>query len=215
MRTVSQQSHLTVPDEGLNVSEKGRKRITEILEAARSVLINRGYAQFSLRNVAAVSGIHLGNLQYYFRTREDLIKGMIDYNALSYMKKFTELLDTLPQAPHPRFLAVVDYLIEDISEPSTRQFFIQFWALLDAFGSHSDRLLNEMYAPHLGTLSEFIAELNPSLSLGLRRQRAAIIASMIEGMMLMLEGADAQRSPGEASIKTEMRRQIVRIATDP
>ena len=196
------------------ISNKGRKRMSEIMEACKAVLINKGYTQFSLRNVAREAGIHLSNLQYYFKTREELIRGLIDYNSQSYIQNYLELFTTLPTAPHPRFLAVIDYLIEDIRDPLTRRFFIQFWALLDASGAHTERLLNDMYAPHIQSLNEHIAKLNPSLSPGVRQQRAAMIASMIEGMMLMLEEADNDLKEGDAGIETEMRKQIIRIAMD-
>ena len=196
-------------------SNKGRKRIKEIMEACKTVLIDKGYTQFSLRNIAREAGIHLSNLQYYFRTREELIKALIDYNSQSYSQKYTDAFATLPTTPHLRFLAVIDYLIEDIRDPLTRRFFIQFWALLDASGAHTDRLLNDMYAPHIQTLNQFIAELNPLLSPGARQQRAAMIASMIEGMMLMLEEADNDLEENEAVIETELRKQIIRIAMDP
>ena len=58
-------------------SNKGKKRIVEIMEACRTVLIDKGYTQFSLRNIAKEAGIHLSNLQYYFRTRDDLLKELI------------------------------------------------------------------------------------------------------------------------------------------
>ena len=195
-------------------SAKGRKRISDIMEACRTVLIDKGYTQFSLRSVAREAGMHLSNLQYYFRTREELIKGLIDYNSQSYLETYTERFAALPTKPQPRFLAVIDYLIEDIRDPLTRRFFIQFWALLDASGAHTERLLNDMYAPHIKSLNEHLAELNPLLSPGVRQQRAAMIAAMIEGMMLMLEEADNELEDSEAGIETEMRKQIIRIAMD-
>ena len=215
MRASGKKSSQPVANSTVALSSKGRKRISEIMEACKAVLIDKGYTQFSLRNIAREAGMHLSNLQYYFHTREELIRGLIDYNTRSYQQQYTELFATLPTAPNSRFLATIDYLIEDIRDPLTRRFFIQFWALLDASGAHTDRLLNDMYAPHIQSLNQYIAELNPSLSPGVRQQRAAIIAAMIEGMMLMLEEADNDLEEKEAQIETEMRKQIIRIATDP
>ena len=214
MRASGRKSTQTVSDTQTTISGKGKKRISEIMEACKTVLIDKGYTQFSLRNIAREAGMHLSNLQYYFHTREELIKALIDYNSQSYSQKYTEAFATLPSTPHPRLLAVIDYLIEDIKDPLTRRFFIQFWALLDASGAHTERLLNDMYAPHVQSLNNHIAELNPSLSPGVRQQRAAMIASMIEGMMLMLEEADNELEENEAGIETEMRKQIIRIAMD-
>ncbi len=196
-------------------SNKGKKRIVEILEACRTVLIDKGYTQFSLRNIAKEAGIHLSNLQYYFRTKEDLLNALISYNAEKYFENYNQLFESLPQTPYPKFVAVLDYLLEDIKDPLTRRFFIQFWALLDASDEHSGKLLNEMYAPQIAHLNEHLNDLNPDLSSGVRQQRAAIITSMIDGMMLMLEDADCDIAKNEPGIETEMRKQIIRIATDP
>ena len=214
MRATGQKSPRFTAGANTALSDKGRKRITDIMEACKSVLIDKGYTQFSLRNVAGEAGMYLSNLQYYFRTREELIRGLIEYNSQSYLEKYERRFATLPTKPHPRFLAMIDYLIEDIRDPLTRRFFIQFWALLDASGAHTDRLLNDMYAPHIQSLNQRIAELNPSLSPGAKQQRAAMIAAMIEGMMLMLEEADNDLKENEEAIETAMRKQIIRIATD-
>ena len=214
MRASGRKSTQTVSDTQTTISGKGKKRISEIMEACKTVLIDKGYTQFSLRNIAREAGMHLSNLQYYFHTREELLKSLIDYNSQSYLQKYTELFATLPTTPYPRFLAVIDYLIEDIRDPMTRRFFIQFWALLDASGAHTDRWLNDMYAPHIQSLNKHIGELNPLLSPGVRQQRAAMIAAMIEGMMLMLEEANNDLREGEAGIESEMRKQIIRIAMD-
>lgn len=215
MRASGQNSSQVTTGATIAVSSKGRKRIVEIMEACKTVLIDKGYTQFSLRNIAREAGIHLSNLQYYFRTRDELVKGLIDYNNQHYFQKFAERFATLPAKPYPRFLAMIDYLIEDIRDPLTRRFFIQFWALLEASGAHTGRLLNDMYALYIQALNQHIAELNPLLSPGVRQQRAAMIAAMIEGMMLMLEEADNDLKEGDAGIEMEMRNQIIRIATDP
>ena len=45
-------------------SDKGKKRVTEIMEACRTVLIDKGYTQFSLRNIAKEAGLSLSNVRY-------------------------------------------------------------------------------------------------------------------------------------------------------
>ncbi len=144
---------------GRNVapSRKGRARIEQILAAARDVLIEKDYTQFSLRNIAAAAGIHLSNLQYYFRSKEDVIHALVDYIVQQYDAKYRERFETLPTMPYPRFIAMLDYLIEDIHDPQTRRLFVQLWALLessDATGNGT--LLNELYAQHIENIAEYI-----------------------------------------------------------
>lgn len=197
-------------------SRKGRVKIAEILAAATAVLVDKGYTQFSLRNIAATAGIHLSNLQYYFPTKEAIIHALMDFVVQQYDAKYQERFRTLPTMPYPRLVAILDYLIEDIEDPKTRRFFIQFWALLESTDSSGNgKLLNELYAAHIENIASYVAELNPSLSPGARRQRAAMIAAMIEGMMLMLRDADDYLQSGESDIRIEMRKQLLRIVVDP
>lgn len=44
----------------------------KILEAARSVFVEQGYAQASMRLIARAAGISVGGLYLYFRNKEDL-----------------------------------------------------------------------------------------------------------------------------------------------
>ncbi|OGT79153.1 MAG: hypothetical protein A3H91_09565 [Gammaproteobacteria bacterium RIFCSPLOWO2_02_FULL_61_13] len=195
-------------------SRKALGRKEAVLQAAHRVLADQGYTQFSLRNVAAAADMHLSNLQYYFPSRSALIRALMEYVQAGYLAKYAEKFAALPADPLPRFAAMVDYLIEDIHSAETRRFFIQLWALLDSFDGEA-RLLNEMYSMHLNTISGIIREINPALSRGTLQQRTAMIASMIEGMMLMVADADLYTRSGDESISVAMRRQILHIATDP
>ena len=108
----------------------------------------------------------------------------------------------------------VEHLILDIKDAKTRRFFIQLWALLESSDAHSGRLLNELYALHIVRLSSLITLINPELSEGKLQQRAAMIAAMIEGMMLMIDDADMKLTPEETGIEEEIQKQIRRIALD-
>ena len=57
-------------------SARGNDTAARIVLAARELLMNEGYAQFSMRNVAARAGLHLANVQYYYKTREDLVRAL-------------------------------------------------------------------------------------------------------------------------------------------
>lgn len=211
MRTNTRKSR---PSTGDTRSSKGQDREYALLLAARRVLVEAGYTQFSLRNVAAAAGMHLSNLQYYFPTREALILRLLRHVEEEYERRYAEEFASLPPEPMPRFVAIVDYLIDDIHSAETRRFFIQLWALLDSTDREA-RLLNSLYSGHIHSLVRYIHEINPGLPQRVLQQRAAMIAAMIDGMMLMLDDAEAHTRRGEETIAVAMRRQIVRIATDP
>jgi len=195
---------------------KGRARIETILVAARAVLIEKNYTHFSLRNIAAAAGIHLANLQYYFPTRDALIHALLDNIVKHYNDTEQACVASLPDVAYPRFCAMLDFLLSDIRDAQTRRLFIQLWALLDSCDSTGEaKLLNSFSATYLTRIAGYLSELNPTLSPGQRRQRAAMIGAMIDGMMVMLLEADTEVAPGQPEIEAEMRKVIMRLATEP
>ena len=65
---------VTVPR---RMQSKGEHRRADILAVARRVLVGGGYDRFVLRESAGRVGVMLGNLQYYYATRDDLLEAVI------------------------------------------------------------------------------------------------------------------------------------------
>jgi len=57
---------------------KGSQRRDAIIAAARTILLRDGYAGFTLRDVASAADMSLGNLQYYYPARDDLVAAVIN-----------------------------------------------------------------------------------------------------------------------------------------
>jgi AcrR family transcriptional regulator len=66
-------------------------RKQEIIDATRKLLIREGSAGFSLRKVAESLGISLGNLQYYFRTRTQVLEALLNEDIGAYRQGMKEL----------------------------------------------------------------------------------------------------------------------------
>jgi AcrR family transcriptional regulator len=49
-----------------------------ILGAARAILIAEGSGAFSMRKVATTAGLSLSNVQYYFKSRAELLDGILE-----------------------------------------------------------------------------------------------------------------------------------------
>jgi len=60
---------------------KGASTRNRILEAARSALVAHGYGGLVMREVAAACDMKLGNVQYYFATRDALVEEVIRAEA--------------------------------------------------------------------------------------------------------------------------------------
>ena len=170
---------------GTAILTKGKQRTEDILRKAQEVLIEEGYSNFTMRNIAARAGIRMGNLQYYYQTKNDLLREMFQYAIEAHSGRFIRL-DTLSGTePQKLFLKVIDYLLTDLKKPHVRGLFLQMWALSmhDNFAEHC---LEEIYEQYRQLLSGIITRLNPGLPMPECDARAAAIQALIEGSQMSL-----------------------------
>lgn len=184
-----------LPIAGLNPETathgKGRERVAAILAAAEELLVEEGVAGFSLRNVAARAGLKMGNIQYYFRTKEDLTNAIMDAVARGYTAQQEALIASLGDASDAqRFDSWLHFLLDDARTPRTQHLFAQLWALADTLGAGAAPILRALYDEDVELLARLITGLDPTASAAETRARAAAIASMIEGTMIVLRNCD-------------------------
>ena len=187
---------------GTATRRAGKETRARLVEAAHQQLETESYERFSMRNVAERAGVNLANLQYYFPRREDLAQAVYQDLDARYRAAYTECLASAPEAPIERFKAVLRYNMQDISKKSTRQFFIQFWALLGSMDDFSGHLLGELYAIDITQLSEHIQAMQPDTSPDEVERRAMLIAAMIEGLMVVMGDLHDSRKPREKLLQS-------------
>jgi AcrR family transcriptional regulator len=163
----------------------GNQTAQRVIDAARELLTDEGCNGFSMRNVAARASMRLSNVQYYFPTRDDLIRALFSDADRRYRRAYAELLESAANDRVARFEAVIDFNLSDIADRRTRRFFLQFWALLNSLDPRSDRLLGDFYAIDVQHLTERIAELAPQVAADELRRRATLLAALIEGLMVV------------------------------
>ncbi len=56
-------------------------RRERLVEAARSLVHRKGYHRTTLADIAAQAEVPLGNVYYYFRTKDDLLQAVVDDHA--------------------------------------------------------------------------------------------------------------------------------------
>ena len=197
---------------GRSKGAKGKARAAELMKAAKEVLIESGYARFTLRSVANAAGVRLNHLQYYYPTKRELVLALTEHIAGTYANAIKDVLAAVPDTPTARFMAWVDFLMEECWTPRTRRFFIQLWGLIESEDAYSGTLLHDFYETDVREILNLLKELSPHIAETDLKLRARIIAGLIEGMMLFAEN-DAQGNP-ETELKSETRRQIFKIATE-
>ena len=103
---------------GTATQEKGISRLISILNAAREVFIEAGYAALTMRKVAARAGISIGNLNYYYRTKEDLLRDLLEYVINDYLEEFARRRLMWALGNHdPHIAELVDDLYAKARQP--------------------------------------------------------------------------------------------------
>ena len=67
---------------------KGEKTRAEIVEHAKSLFYEHGYDGTSFTDIVNAVGVYRGNINYYFKTKDDILKAVID----RHLEEFGELL---------------------------------------------------------------------------------------------------------------------------
>jgi len=192
---------------------KGEGRIRQILQIARLLFASEGYSGFTMRTVASRAGMKLGNLQHYYKTREQLLQAVLEQVMFSYDGHYLRLPGAQNGSARKRFTAIIRFLIEDLKNPLTSGTFMELWALAERH-KFAAATMDKMYSHHRENIAALIRDLNPQLSPKERGRRAALIATQVEGLNLLL----ARGKPKHRELRgleEEAVRWITKLATEP
>ncbi|HZC04052.1 MAG TPA: TetR/AcrR family transcriptional regulator [Ktedonobacterales bacterium] len=92
-----------------------------ILRAAGELLMERGYHDMSLDDIASRVGIAKGTIYLHFARKEDLVIVMIEKGADWFVKAFEDALDSAT-TPRDKLMAVIHHFASNTSTPGFRAF---------------------------------------------------------------------------------------------
>ena len=159
---------------------KGQEMREQILAAALSVLVEEGYRAMSMRRVAAMCDLKFGNLTYYYPSREDLVRDLLDSVVRAYEVVFDVIRDDAGRPPQRRLAELCRIILEDIRTKKTTRIFPELWALSNHDSFVQDRV-NELYARARASLVDIITEMRPDLSDRQRQTLALFVSASMEG----------------------------------
>ena len=162
---------------------RGRDGHAQILRAALDLLVEQGYRAMSMRRVAEACGMKLGNLTYYFPTKEDLVRELLDAVISSYEIEFDAIVHETGVSAEDRLAEVCILILEDICTKKTTRIFPELWALSNHDAFVLERV-QEMYARARVALEETIGEINPALPADERAMLALFISGSMEGLTM-------------------------------
>ena len=81
-----------------------------LIRSADQLILRQGYKQTTLCDIAENSGVPLGNVYYYFKTKEDIGKAIIDSRIKAMQTLLTQCSEH--EDPKARLLEFLDYPIK-------------------------------------------------------------------------------------------------------
>jgi AcrR family transcriptional regulator len=193
-------------------TSKGLQRREQILAVARNLLIEEGYDRFVLRDIAAQCGMTIGNLQYYFRTRELLLEAVTRTALFDDLKTLDAISQSAPQGKaqlrelasailrkwlgeNDKIYAVASFLSR--SEPAFRS------------------LLSELYSQFFDRLIVVLRELRPRLHRQTLLDKARLITAVLDGAVIQIRnGAVPTTSGTRARFVENVCAQVVAIGSE-
>lgn len=171
---------------GTAVSRKGNDRIDQIMRAARDTLIRLGYQRFTMRGVATECDISVGNLNYYYANKADLLADLLVVVLQGYIVGFDEILaNSDPGSPEKTLENVMRFIIADIGTQETTVFFPELWALAN-HDSDASKRMHDLYRNYRRIYDELIPKINPALSPMQVRQLSLFLSASLEGQTMFI-----------------------------
>lgn len=88
---------------------------TSILDAARSVLRERGYASLSTREVAAVAGVSLSQIHYHFGSKQGMVLALFEYMNARLLERQNTMFADPDLTLSEQWDLACDYLDDDLA----------------------------------------------------------------------------------------------------
>lgn len=194
-------------------TRRGRDTTERILSATTEIFCEEGYGGLTMRRVASATGISLSNLQFHFRTREDLLSAIITEITDAYLEQYKRFGIDTSRTPTERLEAVLRHLISEDKKPRVQTIFFNIWALAQT-QEFARLIVERTYSLQRAALVQFIKQINPKLSLRELTLRAALIACQAEGLMILIP--QRKNFPCDLNgIELEAVRSMMAVASAP
>jgi AcrR family transcriptional regulator len=102
------------------VSARGAETSTTLLEAAKKVLRQNGYAGLSTRDVAAAAGVPLSQIHYHFGSKQGLVLALFEYLNAQLLDRQNALFNDPSLKLSEQWDRACDYLDDDIASGYVR-----------------------------------------------------------------------------------------------
>jgi AcrR family transcriptional regulator len=169
---------------------QGVRTRNTIVRVARKLLLEEGTLDFSLRAVALRAGISISNLQYYFPTRLDVVRAVIQPIIDGYMEDMKSFADN-KASPSEAIRELLQRALRDAKESQESALWWHFVSLAST-DPECSRLLDEWYDALTRGIAQLVRAANPECKPAESLQVACLLIAMADGLALQL-GAGRQK----------------------
>ncbi|MBL6751797.1 MAG: TetR family transcriptional regulator [Nevskia sp.] len=191
---------------------KGIERANAILEAAREIFANAGYAGLSMRGIAGRLGISLSNVQHYYPSKDALVEALLLHMLDGYKAAVDRMNSQMARAsPLERFRAAIGIFVDEASDPLTVGVFVEIWALARRH-RFAASVAGIVQARQRKQMVHLIAGLLPRASKAALKTRAALMIMHLEGLIRTVSCLQPGEA-GTAALKDAARKSFEALAT--
>ena len=164
-----------------DVTQKGAKRISEILDAGANLLLTEGFSSLTKRRIANRLGISHGNVSYYFPTRDSLWEAVIDCELKKYYQRQQGELHADPSDPQACFDEFVVRWMDEYNNRVIRVFFSHIIAYAETNETMA-KIRNEAYESFFDTTMMLARALKQDIEEEDLERRVLEVMVVLEGL---------------------------------
>ena len=131
------------------------RRKEQIMSAALSVAVAKGYDQSRMDDIVEKSQLSKGAIYWYYKSKEEVYLSLVDYWFVQYS---SDVVDTLQQqeSASDQLKALFDFFIEQFDKnPAVFKLLVEFWRLA-GLNPDFNAKLQQVYSDFLEYIIEII-----------------------------------------------------------
>ena len=184
-----------------------------LLDAARTVIADRGLHATTVRDVAAAGGVAVGTVTYHFSGIAELLAGVLESEMAAYSAPLMSAAEERPRG-RDALLLLLDGLLADGDRAAEHwKLWLDFWALA-AHREDYARWQHQVYVDLHGLVTRLLdrGRLDGSLQVADPQQSAVEIVALLDGLVVQCYLPGARLTP--ALGRDMLRRQLDRLGNE-
>jgi AcrR family transcriptional regulator len=198
------------PYSGRRLTEKGNSTVVRILEEAKNIIVEDGFLGLSFRAIAKRTGATVGNICYYYATKDELMVDLAEYIFDKWESRVQRDMPPSIADKLETFRYFIRSMIDQNKQRKTMFLLLEMWAMANRSQAVA-KMMDTFYGRLRASLERIISDLNPTMPAETRVLRAALITTQIEGLMILV-GPNKPKHRELAGLEEEAMTQIESMA---